>query len=107
MHKWMSIAIAVCALGACKNKFDQALSELADLKDRMCACQDRACTDKLFGEYRAWQKSTGEKVGNDEPSQEQDEKGHKLGAALESCHDKFRPDGAGGPGPTGAAGKTP
>jgi hypothetical protein len=100
MYKLIIIVLAVFALAACKDKYDSAISDISDFKDKMCACQDSACTQKVQEEYRAWRRSMREKFGKDDkPSKEQDQKFRSLVSGLESCGDKFRPDGAGGPGP--------
>jgi hypothetical protein len=45
MTKWLLVA-AVLAAG-CKSEAERSMAELAALRDKMCACQDRSCADTV------------------------------------------------------------
>src|SRR5262249_55137040 len=68
-------AMSLAAFGCRKNKAREALAQLTVLKDEMCACTDKTCSDKVSDEYSRWSqaqpKSDGDRSGT--PS-EQDKK---------------------------------
>jgi hypothetical protein len=85
--KQLAIAMGLLlGLGACSNKFDKALSELEGFKDKMCACKDKDCAEKVEKDYREWTKSLMEKFDKDsKPSEDQDKKGKELDKAYRDC----------------------
>jgi hypothetical protein len=61
MTKWLVIA-AVLVVAACKkDEVDASLAELATLRDKMCACKDRACADTVNDEVGAFMKRDRER----------------------------------------------
>jgi hypothetical protein len=104
MKKMMIVAGLVLALGACKSKMDKALSEGEGIRDRMCACADKACADKVSADYKAW-KSGNKDLKDEKPSKEQGAKGEEIVAAYRVCAHKL--DGAAAPTPTTPPAATP
>ena len=48
-------AMALAGVGCKKkNNVAEALAKMTDFRDRMCACADKACADKLNQEYMDW-----------------------------------------------------
>ncbi len=88
------------SLGACGgDKFDSALSEFEAIKNKMCECADKACTDKAQEEYKTWRSAMKEKVGKDvKPTEAQDARGKELQTEMRTCRKKFDGSGAGGAG---------
>jgi flagellar motor switch protein FliM len=87
------VFVGMLALGACsKGKFEQALSEMSDLKDKMCACTDKACADKVQEDFRSFRKSMKDRFTKDELknlSKEDDKKGRELQSGMDECRRKF------------------
>jgi len=101
-----SLLVGLSTLGGCgkKDKFDEVLGEMGSLKDKMCACTDKACVDKVQDEWKAYRKSMKDKIGKDtKPSESQDKKGRELDDEMRKCRHKF--DDAAGSG--SAATETP
>src|SRR5215470_5037913 len=69
-------ALAVTA-GGCKKKniAGEALAKMTDFRDRMCACTDKPCADKLNTEYMEWANKTS---GGDKPTQMSEEDAKKI-----------------------------
>ncbi len=80
------VLAAVLVLG-CRgsDKLDKALDEQRRLKDRMCACPDKACADAVDADYTAWRTRTREAAGTDRPSESQDYKGRVIRDELDAC----------------------
>ena len=52
------LAVALAAAGCAKKTgAGDAVAKLTAFKERMCACSDRACADKVSGELRDWGKA--------------------------------------------------
>jgi hypothetical protein len=60
-------------------RFDQALAELAALKDRVCACKDSACVDQTMNE--------GTKAKVDLPRERTDDQASQLAAVNKQLAD--------------------
>ena len=91
MKHFMIIATAVLALGACKGKYDKAMAEGEDIRDRMCACTDAACAEKVSADYKAW-KAGNKSLKDEKPSKEQEQKGEAIVEAYRACAHKLKPD---------------
>lgn len=100
MRKLLIVASVVFGLSACsKDKFDEVLGEVEGFKNKMCACKDEACADKVQEEWRGYRKTMREKLGKDaKPSEEQDQKFRALNKAMRECRRSARGDGGGGGG---------
>lgn len=103
-------ALSLAGSGCHKNKGDAdqagAIARLTELKDKMCACKDKTCSDKVSGEYSSWTqaqaKSEGDKPGS--PG-EQDKKVEELTEELTQCLLKLEvPSTGSAAGAAGAAG---
>jgi hypothetical protein len=85
--KHLTIAVGLLlGLGACSNKFDKALSEFESYKDKMCACKDKDCAEKVDKDFKEFMMSLREKFDKDsKPSEDQDKKGKELDKAYREC----------------------
>jgi hypothetical protein len=96
MHKFIFTAICALTFGCGKGGgIDGKLDELAGIKDKMCACPDKACADAQHEAYISWKK------GNDKDTKLSDDQKKKFGelrGALQDCRHKF--DAAGSAAPT-------
>ena len=62
MRNLTIVAGLVLALTGCgKNKFDQAVSDMEGLKDKMCACTDQKCFDDVEAESKDFEKTLRDK----------------------------------------------
>ncbi len=68
--------LASCALHACHN---QALDEMAAVKDKICACEDQACVRALDAEFKALESKMSDLGGADQ------EKAIEISLATLSC----------------------
>jgi len=51
------VAVALAVTGCAKKTgAGDAVAKLTAFRERMCACKDRACADKVSGELRDWSK---------------------------------------------------
>jgi hypothetical protein len=87
-----TLALGIAASGGCKNKFDKAISEMGDWRDKMCACTDKACADQVNQAWREWRGATKRSLKPDKPTQEQDYEWEQAQSELEKCRAKFRDD---------------
>ncbi len=71
MKKLMLMGGFVLALGACKNDFDKAMDKASALTDKMCACKDTACADKVREERSALKKEFKATLGDKKPDEDQ------------------------------------
>lgn len=114
MSKLYVFAVGVAlAVGACgsKDPLDKAMAGMEDWKTKMCACKDKACTEKVHEDYKKWENDVLEpmmkgKKESDMPKDKMD-KAEKLDEARKECRRKFRDDGAAAPAGDGAAPAAP
>lgn len=78
----------------CKGGLDGKLDDLDKIKDEMCACKDKKCTDDVHEKYIAWKKGNSK---DDKPSKDQDERYHKIREGLMDCRHKIGDAGSGAP----------
>ena len=84
-------------LGACSNKFDKAISEAEGFKDKMCACKDKECAEKVDKDFHEWRKGMKEKFSKDDkPSDDQMKKAMEAEKAYRDCEHKAEGDTAPG-----------
>lgn len=88
MKKLMLMGGFVLALGACKNDFDKAMDKASALTDKMCACKDTACADKVREERSALKKELRASLGDKKPDEGQMKKMEKLDERWRTCADK-------------------
>lgn len=86
-------AALTLSLGACsKSKFDKLLSEADSYTDKMCACTDKECTDKVHKEFKEWQKSSEKDFTEDDLkniSASQIEKAEESEKKMKECRKKY------------------
>jgi hypothetical protein len=106
----------VLALGGCgkKDKVDEIVSGLDDWATKMCACTDKACTEKVMTDYKKWENDVMEPAmkGVDEKSIDKSkmEKGDAADKKRKDCRRKFQDEpgaGATPPAPTAPPAATP
>ena len=103
--KKLSIVVGLLfGLGACSSKIDKAISELEGWKDKMCACKDKECAEKVEKDFDVWNKEMRAKFKDDkdEGNEDQKKKAKELFKALHECERKGEGDT-----PPGAAVDTP
>ena len=101
MKKLAMICGVVFAFGCGKGGLDGKLDDLSSIKDKMCACPDKACADTQHEAYISWKKGNSKE---DKPSKDQDERYHQLREAMNVCRHKFEGGGmAGSAAGSGAA----
>jgi len=103
MKKFSIVVGLLIGLGACSNKIDKALSELEGWKDKMCACKDKDCAEKVEKDFDAWNKEMKAKFKDDKDgTEDQKKRAKELFHKLHDCESK-----AEGDTPPGAAVDTP
>jgi hypothetical protein len=107
MRNFMIVASLLVGLGGCgsKDKFDEVLGEMGSFKDKMCACTDKACVDKVQDDWRTFRKGMKEKISKDlKPTDAQDKKARELDDEMRTCRRKFdAPEGGAGSAAPGSA----
>jgi hypothetical protein len=99
MRNLMTIVVGLgLAVGGCgKGGIDGKLDELGKIRDAMCACKDKACTDAQHDKYVAWKKGNSK---DDKPSEDQMKKFETIRHELQDCRHKVdSPDLGGGTPP--------
>jgi len=81
----MIVASLVFAFGCGKGGLDGKLDELGKIRDAMCACKDKACTDAQHEKYIAWKKGNSK---DDKPSEDQMKKFETIRHELQDCRHK-------------------
>jgi hypothetical protein len=93
MRKVLLTAFITLSFAACsKSKFDKAMSEESDWKDKMCACSDKDCVDKVQKDYKEWDKNMKSDFNEDDLknlSGDQISKAMKLEEEMRTCRHKF------------------
>ena len=88
MNKIVLGLALVFAMG-CGNKVDKIISEMESLKDKMCACKDADCAEKVNTEKKDWEKSMAEKFSKDDFKSISDDQ-KKRGDEAEKGYRDFR-----------------
>jgi hypothetical protein len=100
MTKLLVVASLVFAFGCGKKGIDAKLDELGGIKDRMCECKDKTCTEKVQEDYITWKKGNSK---DEKPTQDQKDKFEQLRAGMNLCRHKVEGDAGGAdstaPGP--------
>jgi len=97
MKKFSIVVGLLIGLGACSNKIDKAISELEGWKDKMCACHDKDCAEKVEKDFAAWNKEMKEKFKDDKDgTEDQKKKAKELFRSLHECERKAEGDTAPG-----------
>ena len=91
-----------------KDPIDDAISALEKFKGQMCACKDKACTEKVHADYKKYgDEVLKPKMKGIDPSKvdkSKMEKGDKLDKEMRECEAKFEAPEA---PPAPPAGETP
>jgi len=106
----VGLVVGLGGVSACgsKDKFDEVLGDLEGFKARMCACADKACTDKVQDDLRAYRNTMKQKLEKDSrPSDAQNKKGRALDEETRTCRRKFDPPPGSGSAAAPAAPATP
>ena len=95
MRNFTIVASLVFAFAGCsKGGLDGKLDELGKIRDAMCACKDKACTDAQHEKYIAWKKGNSKE---DKPNEDQMKKFESIRKELQDCRHKIdTPDMGGG-----------
>lgn len=66
---------------------EEAIGVMTDYQDRMCACADKPCVEKVAGEMGAWSEKQAKKYAGHEPvpSDEQKERMTTISEKLGGC----------------------
>jgi hypothetical protein len=66
---------------------EDAIGAMTSFQDRMCACADKPCVEKVAGEMGAWSENQAKKYAGNEPvpSDEQKDRMTKIGEKLGAC----------------------
>ena len=99
-------AMSLAAVGCRKDKGGEAIAKMTELKRKMCACKDKACSEKVSEELAQWDQAQ-EKAAGDKPVSLSGEDAEKMEAVKEeisACLLKLEvPGGSGAAGAAGAA----
>jgi hypothetical protein len=101
-------AISLASFG-CPNKkasSSDVIARMVELKDKMCACKDKACTEKVTEELTRWgqeqAKATGDKVVN--LSEDERKKSATVSEEMSKCMAKVVTEAAAAAGGAAAGG---
>jgi hypothetical protein len=99
-------AMSLAAFGCNKNKDGESIAKMTELKDKMCACKDKACSDTVSDELSKWTQEQAKSAGGKPvpPSKENAEKTAAVTDEMIKCMLKLEIPG--GAGAAGAAGDT-
>lgn len=99
--------MSLAAFGCNKNKDGESIAKMTELKDKMCACKDKACSDTVSDELSKWTQEQAKAAGGKPPSKEHAEKTAAVTDEMIKCMLKLEiPGGAGAAGAAGGAGDT-
>lgn len=74
-----------------KDRFDVVLDDMQAYRDRMCACRDMACADKVTTEVRGYQSTLASRTGGGSATDDQERAGRKLQAEMRDCRKLLAP----------------
>ena len=89
-----------------KNKAGESIAKLSEIQKKMCACKDKACSEKVSEEMATWDQEQ-QKAAGDKPASPTGEDAEKIEAAkdkISECLLKLELPGSGAAGAPGAAG---
>ena len=74
------------AVGCGKGGIDGKIDELGKIRDSMCACKDKTCTDAQQEKYIAWKKGNKK---DEKPDESQMKKFEGIRKELQDCRHKL------------------
>src|SRR5262249_35272780 len=86
-------AVALASFGCKKKGGGDLVAKYTEFKDRMCACKDKGCADKVNDDMRNWTQANGDKEGK--ASEEDAKKMAAVSDELNKCMQKIMTDAAG------------
>lgn len=91
MNKWIAIALVTGSLAGCGgHKGDSPetkMKEFEGYRDKMCACTEATCAEKVLADWREWRKGTKDLKLSDDLKQ----KSKEVNAAFWECKRKVAP----------------
>ena len=108
--KHLMLAFGLVFAVGCGNKVDKAISQMEGFKDKMCACKDAECAEKVNTEKKDWEKSLADKFSKDDfknLSDDQKKRGDEADKAFRDCRRKLRDSAEKKPDETAPAAPTP
>jgi hypothetical protein len=105
-------AMSLAAFGCQKNQNkksgnSESIAKLTELRDKMCACTDKACSEKVSAEIAQWGQEQPKSSGDNPapPSEGETKKIQQITGELTKCMLKLEiPRGEGAAGAAGTAG---
>ena len=88
-----------------KDKDGEYLAKMTEFKNKMCACPDKACSEKVSDEFSRWSQAHARSEDQQATPSEEDTKLEAVTEALKDCILKLEfPAGGSAAGTAGAAG---
>src|SRR4029079_12222914 len=95
-------ALSLASFGCKKKGGAEASAKMTEFRDRMCACKDKACADKVNDDLTKW---TQEQAKEAKATEEDNKKMMQMSEEMRKCMQKIITDAAsaGGAGAAGGA----
>jgi hypothetical protein len=97
------VAMAFVSFAGCKKKGGDSIAKMEGFKNDMCACKDKACSDKVTEAMTKWSQDMA-KEGGDKEAKVSEDDAKKLASITEEmtkCMTKVMMSGAPTPPPAG------
>ena len=90
IRRWLPALLVLVAAPACKKRSatSRAIAEFAEFADRMCACKDQACADRLQEDMTKWSQELAAKSAPEKPSAADAKRMQENGAKYAACYSK-------------------
>ena len=79
--------LAACGKKGGESAGDKIITEYGALKDKLCACADKECADKVKAESDALEERAGKEIGK--PTKDQEARFEKIEDEVNACAKKF------------------
>ena len=82
----------VLAVGCKKDPMDELISDLGGWKSKMCACSDKACTEKVHEDFKKYQEGMRDKfkgIDKDTVDKSKVEKIDSMEKEYKTCRRKY------------------
>jgi len=96
-------AMALASFGCKKKGAAEAMGKMNDFRDKMCACKDKGCADKVNDDYTKWMQDMAKNASGEKATATNEEDAKKMADAAtkyQECYTK----NSGGEGGSGAMG---